>query len=144
MHSLARMVARPVLGQLLAWPLRRGFAAMGFPSSLTHAQRVHTLRMAGALDFEHHLANCRKLTQPCLVAWARDDRLVAPHIIEELVEVVPGGPRLCFETGGHNLQKTQAQEIGEALVRWLPTLDWSCTRSALPSERRRTGPGGPG
>jgi len=121
-RSLARMVARPVLGRLMAWPLRRAFAAMGFPSSLTHTQRVQTLRMAGALDFELHLANCRTLTQPCLVAWARDDRLVAPHIIEGLVEVVPEGPRLCFETGGHNLQKTQATEIAEALRCWMPGL----------------------
>ena len=64
----------------------------------------------------------RTLTQPCLVAWARDDRLVAPHIIEGLVEVVPEGPRLCFETGGHNLQKTQATEIAEALRCWMPGL----------------------
>jgi len=122
MRRLAQLVARPVVGRLLAMPLRQGFASMGFPSRLTHAQRVHTLRTAGAVDFEEHLSNCQQLALPCLVAWARDDRLVSPHIVEGLVEIVPEGPRLCFETGGHNVQKTQAVEIADALRRWMPGL----------------------
>jgi len=29
------------------------------------------------------------------------------------------GPRLCWPLGGHNIQKTKASELAEALERWV-------------------------
>ena len=29
------------------------------------------------------------------------------------------GPRLVYDTGGHNIQKTQADELADALAEWI-------------------------
>ena len=34
--------------------------------------------------------------------------LIEAHIMKELADVCPVGPRLHFENGGHNIQKTHA------------------------------------
>ena len=57
-----------------------------------------------------------------LVAWCQDDPLVERQIGEELAQAAPAGPRLVFPTGGHNLQKTHAVELGEVLVPWVRRL----------------------
>ena len=32
---------------------------------------------------------------------------------------VRDGPRLVYDTGGHNIQKTQADELADALAEWI-------------------------
>ncbi len=105
----------PGLPRLAKKNLERGFEDAGFPTSLTHAERVQTVRSSGAISFSENRRNLARLRCPTLVAWAEDDRLVESAVSRELAEAAPAGPRLPFETGGHNLQKTCAVEIGEAL-----------------------------
>ncbi len=51
-----------------------------------------------------------------LVAYARDDHMVETRISEELAAALPGARVLAFDSGGHNLQKTRAAELAQALV----------------------------
>ncbi|MFT7625761.1 MAG: pimeloyl-ACP methyl ester carboxylesterase [Myxococcota bacterium] len=112
----------PGVARLLARRLREGYERAGFPTSMTHAQRVTSVVQAGVLDFERHGANMRGLTVPALCAWAADDRLIEPEVFLAQAEACPEGPRLRFETGGHNIQKTRSLELTQALREWIPTL----------------------
>lgn len=95
------------------------FSRMGFPSYLSDDERIYSSLDAGVKNFTRHAHNLELLTQPTLVAWADDDRVIPPRFIEPLVARVPQGPRLHFDTGGHNLQKTRAIEIAEAMCAML-------------------------
>ena len=92
---------------------------MGFPSSLSDEEMVLSIHIIGAFDFKHMQENQRKLQTPTFLCWAEDDRLIEADIFEEHATSCPEGPRLSFSTGGHNIQKTQAVEIGKALATWL-------------------------
>ena len=116
------------IGRLLRWPatrwlamplLRRGWAKLGFPSSTPRDAMVQSLHWTVALDFEaigRDIAALGAGSLPTLVAWADDDRLVERAISVELAAALPDGPRLTFEQGGHNLQKTCAVELAEGLA----------------------------
>lgn len=111
----------PTLASSPLWHLvrpvaKRGFAQAGFPSYYDDDTLRHTLRCAGGLDFDVVAAAHRALRVPTLVAWAEDDPLIEPAIPLELIDVVPEGPRLRFESGGHNVQKDHAEEIGRAIA----------------------------
>ena len=43
---------------------------------------------------------------------------VALPVWLSLSAALPAGPRLVFPSGGHNIQKTRAVEIADALVAW--------------------------
>ncbi len=103
---------------LLGPRLRDAIVRFGFPSSTTVAESVRTMQMVGRHRFSAHARRLRALTAPCLVAWADDDRLVEADIAAELAEILPPGPRLHFPEGGHNIQKSQAVELGEAITRF--------------------------
>ena len=80
---------------------------------------VLSIHIIGAFDFKHMQENQRRLQTPTFLGWAEDDRLIETEIFEEHAAACPEGPRRNFPTGGHNIQKTQAVEIGEALTTWL-------------------------
>ena len=103
-----RALMKPVLSYI--------FMRTGFPSYLSDDERIYSSLDAGAKNFETHAHNLEQMTQPTLVAWAKDDRVIPPKFIEPLVARVPKGPRLCFDEGGHNIQKTQAVEIAQAVL----------------------------
>jgi pimeloyl-ACP methyl ester carboxylesterase len=56
---------------------------------------------------------------PAFVAYARDDHLIETDLSEELARSLPGARVMVFDEGGHNLQKTRAEELGRALADWL-------------------------
>lgn len=70
-----------------------------------------------SLDFRAVGHAARQVTCRTLVAWALDDPLVEPAIGRELAERIPRAEAMEFEEGGHHLQKTRANELGEALCR---------------------------
>ncbi|MCO4771676.1 MAG: alpha/beta hydrolase [Deltaproteobacteria bacterium] len=105
----------PGLPWLLQDRLEAGFRRAGFPATLSHEQRVRTIKSSGAISFAAHARNLARLQCPTMVCWTEDDRLVEDAVSRDLAAAVPDGPRLSFPTGGHNLQKTRALEIGEAL-----------------------------
>ncbi len=115
---LAAGLRTPFVRRPLMTGLEKGYAAAGFRHT-TPDEIERTIDAINNWDFETYRQSVRSLQVPVLCAWADDDPLIEPEIVAELVDELPDGPRLHFETGGHNLQKTRAVEIGEALVEWL-------------------------
>ncbi len=116
--QLSRALRWPGVGLALRRPIRRGFVRAGFPRSTPDSELAAAIADAGALAFPAHAARVRSLQQPALVAYARDDRLVEAAIGDALAAEAPAGPRLVWPTGGHNVQKTRADELGAALATW--------------------------
>lgn len=120
-HTMSRVMRLPGAPLALALPLRRAFIAMGFPSRTPTEHFVAAAQDAGMLDFSGFSASLQRLharqrALPTLVAWAEDDPLIEPAISQELAAAAPAGPRLHWPTGGHNIQKTHAAELGAAIA----------------------------
>lgn len=76
---------------------------------------------AGTTDFNvvrEHVELLRRARLPALMAWSRSDEYMEREIPEELAEIGPPGPRLAFVGGGHNIQKTRAEQLAAALRDW--------------------------
>ncbi len=105
---------------LLRWPsrtlLKAVFRRLGFPAQTTADEVAHTVRCAAAVDFETQARNTARLTARTLSAWAEDDAFIERAVFEEHAAALPKGPRLTWAKGGHNIQKTHAVELAEALV----------------------------
>lgn len=117
--DLARLVGVPLVSRALLVPLRRGYQRAGFPASTPDAAIVHCTRIFSTISFEEVRAAARCVRAPTFIAWAEDDPLVEPAIGLELARTLPAGPRVVFDEGGHNFQKSRAIELGEALSAWL-------------------------
>ncbi len=111
-------ILRTPLRHLLMGRLRSGFTKAGFSRNLRDDQLLRSMHTVAALDFPAHVERLRRVRVPCFMTWCADDRLIEDAVPNELSGVLPAGPRLRFETGGHNPQKTGALEIGQALVPW--------------------------
>lgn len=111
----AAAVDVPLLGTALTLLARRALVGAGFSPRVTLAEVAHTLRCIGGTRFEEHAAHVRQLRAPALLAWAEDDALIEPPIFEELGAALPEGPRLRWAEGGHNVQKSHAVELADAL-----------------------------
>tara|TARA_Y100001934_G_scaffold263973_1_gene340252 strand:+ start:447 stop:1136 length:690 start_codon:yes stop_codon:yes gene_type:complete len=107
------------LRQLAMPTLRAGFVRSGFPKSTPDSAYVETMHMVASIDFAAHQKHLQQMRAPCLVAWAEDDPLVETAISEALASAANEGPRCRFSSGGHNLQKTMAIELADALQTWL-------------------------
>jgi pimeloyl-ACP methyl ester carboxylesterase len=112
----ARAMDTPVLRVPSRAAIRLTFRMSGFPSTTTLEEVAHTTRCLGVLDFEAQLRNTTAWKGPTLAAWAEDDFFIEPEVLEEHAAALPAGPRLTWKTGGHNIQKTKAVELAEALV----------------------------
>ncbi len=110
----------PLLGPPVRALLWRAFRALGFPAQTTTAEVAHTLRCVAATRFEDQAAHVAALRQPTLLAWADDDAFIEPAVFEQLAAALPAGPRLRWPTGGHNLQKSHAEELARALEALVP------------------------
>ncbi len=107
-------------GRALLLPkLKAGFVKAGFPRSTPDHELLWTIECASRVRFREHGARLAQVEVPTLIAWTDDDPLVEPAIAHAIDALVPAGPRLRFDDGGHNLQKTRAVEIGAALEAWL-------------------------
>ncbi len=98
--------------------MRKAFELGGFPPRWSDAELLHTTHCAAALDFGLQERNTAALRCPTMLAYASDDALIEPAITEELDSACPGGPRVFFEDGGHNIQKAHAVELGRAIVQF--------------------------
>lgn len=121
MRRLAPLIAVPGLSRVMRPVLRKAFERFGFRGHPDEAL-IHTLRVVAVLDFQRNRGFAGRVTAPTLVAWTDDDPIVEARVGEELAALLPGGPRLHFESGGHNLQKSRAVELGAALSDWLASL----------------------
>ena len=116
------LLRQPLLGRLLLPAAHAAFSRSGFPRSTPLQAVDQALQFAGTLDFAQQARLLAAIKAPTLVGWAEDDHLVEPSISQQLADLAPSGPRLRFQTGGHNIQKTRAAEIAPALIDWLGTL----------------------
>jgi pimeloyl-ACP methyl ester carboxylesterase len=120
---LARLAAEPLRHErgrrLLAGPQRLGYRWAGFPSFLSDDELAVTSLDSGAADFAGYRAALDAAsTIPTMLAWAADDRQVPPRNSAALHAHAGPGPRVAFATGGHNIQKTRAVELGAMLRRF--------------------------
>ena len=107
----------PLLGRF-----RESMTKAGFRHGLTDPVLVAMTDCLTHADWERHTENLAALRVPTLVAWADDDPLIETEISEDLYWACPQGPRICYPDGGHNLQKTRAVELAEALGTWVTDL----------------------
>ncbi|MCK6502667.1 alpha/beta hydrolase [Myxococcota bacterium] len=113
---LASVARLPALGTLLGAALRAAMVRGGFPRSVTTADAERCLQILGGFDFDDHRGNVAALRVPTLVAWSADDPVVEAEVGDALALACPPGPRLRFDEGGHNVQKSHAGEVGAALL----------------------------
>lgn len=111
----ARAVDVPVLGRGVGRLAHLAMRQAGFPASTTVGEAAQTLRIVGRLDFGALQRNVAALQVPTLAAHAQDDPFIEPPVQRELWGALPQGPRLWFDDGGHNIQKSRALELGAAL-----------------------------
>lgn len=116
--DVARLLRPRWVARAVAPLLRPGFARVGFPSSIPGGELVQTTRVFSRLSFADNRRAARGVSASTFMSWAEDDRLVEGAIGHALSAALPSGPRLVFETGGHNIQKTHAVELADALVAW--------------------------
>lgn len=119
MQLLAQPLRFGPVRHLLAPGIRRLYTAQGFPRYLTDDERAFALLDAAAFDFSEHRANLAGMRAPTMVAYATDDPVISAETFRALGQMVPKGPRLEFPDGAHNVQKTHALEIAEAITKFV-------------------------
>ncbi len=119
---LSRFFRIPGTTWLLKRKLRQAYQRIGFPDSIPDSALVHTIHIIGTIRFTQIRETQKLLTAPTFLSWAEDDRFIEKEVFQEHEKLCPKGPRLVFPKGGHNIQKTHAIELGEALTSWLHEL----------------------
>jgi pimeloyl-ACP methyl ester carboxylesterase len=99
--------------------MRQAMALSGFPKDFSNENVVATLQGAANIRLDQHGKTLQSLNKPTFVAWADDDQMVESKVSEAVAAIAPVGPRLHFDKGGHNIQKTRAIEIAEKLCPWM-------------------------
>jgi len=99
------------------------FKLLGFPRDAPLGHYVAGLVRAGTTDFRvvrEQVEMLRGLKFPALVAWSQNDEFMEEEEIPvELAGLCHAGPRLAFAGGGHNVQKTRAEQVASAMTRWI-------------------------
>lgn len=99
---------------------RAAYKRMRFPHSdnITAADaRLHASIVAG-ISFRQLRRAAAKVDCPALIGYAEDDRLVEPTIGEELALALRA-QSLVFAEGGHNIQKTRANALSQAIFKMM-------------------------
>lgn len=117
-----RAVKTRFVGPSVLWLYRRAMIAGGFPRSIRRHEVERCIAMISDFRFRDHRAALARVHGPVFGAWTEDDPFVETAVVKEMLAVASPGPRLGFADGGHNLQKTHAVEIADALVDWLVSL----------------------
>ncbi len=119
---LVRGLRTPVLAPALVRLAHAAMQRAGFPRRTPLSEVQRTVDVIGSVQFGPLRNAVAAVHVPTFVAWADDDPLVEPAIAEELGEVLTEGPRLRFDSGGHNIQKTRACEVGQVLAPWVASV----------------------
>lgn len=109
-EHLAKVIVTQLYTRLLRFP-SRGFSMDYFAAGIARCAS------ADFKLFNAHLERNAKL--PAFVAWAKDDAFIEEEIFEAVSEQCRPGPRLAFEKGGHNIQKTKAKLLADELHQWM-------------------------
>ncbi|KAG3144349.1 hypothetical protein PI126_g14215 [Phytophthora idaei] len=92
-----------------------------FPDDQPAGHYIAGLVRAGTTDFSvirEQVNTLQELEMPALVAWSQNDEFMEEEIPVELARLCYPGPRIAFANGGHNVQKTRAEQIADALSKW--------------------------
>lgn len=118
---LARALSVPGLRALLLSGVRAQYRRRRLPGAdqLGAAELALQLHAISAIDFGLLRRAASSRLPPALCCYSRDDHMIETRISEELVRALGGARVLAFDEGGHNLQKTRAIEIGQALLECL-------------------------
>ena len=115
-RAFARAIDLPGLKAPTRALLKAAMQSVGFPSSVTRDEIAQTIRCVAAVEFDTQRRNTGRLTIPTLTAWAEDDAFIETAVMQEHAAALPPGPRLSWPAGGHNIQKSRAVELAEALL----------------------------
>lgn len=113
---LGALIARPLVARALSRPVRALFERSGFRHA-TDAELLHTIRCIAVTEIAPHAARLRTLPVPVMHAYCDADPFIERAILDETAHEL-GGPVVRFAEGGHNPQKYQAVELGQALMDW--------------------------
>lgn len=119
--AAARALSTPGLGHaLLPW-VRAEYRRRRFPGvdEMDRRAFARQLRALSAVDFPLLRSCVSASLPPALVAYARDDHMIETDISEELAASISGAHVMAFDEGGHNLQKTRASELGQAIRKFV-------------------------
>jgi pimeloyl-ACP methyl ester carboxylesterase len=116
-RTISWLMARPGLGKLMLPLARDAYRRRRFPGvdAMRPADFARHFQAIGAADFAELGRAVARGLPPSLVAWSRDDHMLEPEIPEELMARIPGARPLVFDEAGHNLQKTRAVEVAQAI-----------------------------
>lgn len=114
-----RAVRMPLVGHPVLRLYRRAMIAGGFPRSIRHHEVARSIAMIAHFRFVDHRTALERVRSSVFGAWTEDDPFVEAAVIREMLAVAATGPRVGFAEGGHNLQKTHATELADALADWL-------------------------
>ena len=118
MRAFLRLARIPGLRAPVLRSLRDGFRRAGF----THADEspddeiLWQFELAASIDFAGARRAVTRVRCPTLVASADDDRLVERAVAEELTLRLRDARLLTFDRGKHNIQKSRAPELAEAIL----------------------------
>jgi pimeloyl-ACP methyl ester carboxylesterase len=141
-HRMFRR-SRPDLGRrLMASPaapllmplIRMGFRSAGFPRGITDQTILGSMEYAGSLSFGRFREDLSRVRCPSAVIWAADDPLIEAEVSIQLERLLPEGPRIRLDTGGHNPQKIHAERISGELSGWLQKQSRQRIQPAPPPE----------
>ncbi|KAG1686199.1 hypothetical protein DVH05_007081 [Phytophthora capsici] len=111
----------PVVENASKWLVRQLYIkSFKFPDSKLPDYFTAGIARCATADFPlfaKHLEKNRSL--PSFLAWAKDDALIEEKIFLDVSAVCHPGPRLAFEKGGHNVQKTKASFLADELADWM-------------------------
>lgn len=112
----------PVIASVLPGLVKQIYTnLLQFASHAPPEHYVAGVVRAGTTDFgvvREHVELLRRARLPALMAWSQSDEYMEREIPEELARLGPPGPRLAFRGGGHNIQKTRAEQLAAALRDW--------------------------
>ncbi|KAG9404357.1 hypothetical protein AC1031_004567 [Aphanomyces cochlioides] len=114
-QGLARKSAESPAGRKEVMTLLRPFLLKaGFPPSIPDDEMAYSIQRTATLD--------HRVIHDNVMLLETDESIVEKAICNELIEAISPQIHLQFDTGGHNIQKSRAQEIATALQDWVATL----------------------
>jgi pimeloyl-ACP methyl ester carboxylesterase len=119
--ALALLIRLPLLGRLLMPLARSAYRSRRLPGAdaMSASDFALQFRALAAADFRLVGTLAAGRLPPALVAFARDDALIEPAVSEDLVTRLSRPRVVRFESGGHNIQKTRAPELGLEIASFL-------------------------
>ncbi|GLE01205.1 hypothetical protein PINS_up010035 [Pythium insidiosum] len=110
----------PIIEQLAQELIRQVYVrVLRFPSRGSTDDYVAGLVRCATTDFDVVRDHAQRVQHvPAFFAWAENDPYMQRSVFTGLSALGHAGPRYAFKRGGHNIQKTRATFLSEALLEW--------------------------